>query len=202
MTLKIIPLISAAFILLVSPVMLQGDENYLSHNISAVVLVSDAEHTSDLLTGWAENTGGYYIFKSRDRVSLRIPYQKIGDLRSYLEDVSEEVVKIDLQAQDLRETILQARSGLRAREEILEQNLKYIDKTDVKGTLAIEKEILRLVSEIESLKGRLRKLETDRLFARGEIHLSFQEQTLPQDIPSSFDWINSVDFYSFMEEDF
>ena len=67
---------------------------------------------------------------------------------------------------------------------------------------AIEQEILRLVTEIEGLKGRLRKLETDRRFARGEIFLSFQEQTLPEDIPSSFDWINSVDFYRFIEEDF
>ncbi len=184
------------------PVSLPGTENYLSHSINAVILVSDAGHAADSLTTWVEKSGGYYTFKSRDRVALRIPYQEIGGLRSYLENIAEEVVKIELQAQDLRESILQTRSGLRAREEILEQNLQYIDKTDVKGTLAIEREVLRLVTEIEGLKGRLRKLETDRRFARGEIFLSFQEQTLPEDIPSSFDWINSVDFYRFMEEDF
>jgi polyhydroxyalkanoate synthesis regulator phasin len=199
---KILTLISAISIITALPVIAGGDENYLSHRLSAVILVSDAEKASDLLTTWAENAGGYYIFKSRERVTLRIPYQKIADLRSYLDDVSEEVVKIDLQARDLREDILQARSGLSAREEILEQNLKYIDKTDAKGTLAIEKEILRLISEIEGLKGRLRKLENDRMFALGEIQLSFQGQTLPQDIPSSFDWINSVDFYRFMGETF
>jgi hypothetical protein len=167
-----------------------------------VILVSDAEHTAYSLAAWIEEAGGYYTFKSRDRVALRIPYQEISELRLYLEDIAEEVVQIELQAQDLREIILQTRSGLRAREEILNQNLQYIDKTDVKGTLAIEQEILRLVNEIEGHKGRLRKLETDRRFARGEIFLSFQEQTLPQDIPSSFDWINSVDFYRFMEQDF
>ncbi len=189
-------------IILSLPVSLPGAENYLSHSINAVILVSDAELTANSLTTWIEKAGGYYIFKSRDHVALRIPYQEIGDLRLYLENIAEEVVKIELQAQDLRESILQTRSGLRSREEILTQNLQYIDKTDVKGTLAIEQEILRLVNEIEGLKGRLRKLETDKMFARGEIFLSFQEQTLPEDIPSSFDWINSVDFYRFVEEDF
>ena len=202
MILKTVLRMMAVLIFLSFPVSLPASENYLSHSIHAVILVSDAEATADSLTTWIETAGGYYTFKSRDRVALRIPYQEIGSLRLYLENIAEEVVTVELQAHDLRENILQTRSGLRAREEILKQNLQYIDKTDVKGTLAIEKEILRLVNEIESLKGRLRKLETDRRLARGEIFLSFQEQTLPEDIPSSFDWINSVDFYLFMEEDF
>ena len=202
MILKTVLRMMAVLIIFSFPVSLPASENYLSHSIHAVILVSDAEATADSLTTWIETAGGYYTFKSRDRVALRIPYQEIGSLRLYLENIAEEVVTVELQAHDLRENILQTRSGLRAREEILKQNLQYIDKTDVKGTLAIEKEILRLVNEIESLKGRLRKLETDRRFARGEIFLSFQEQTLPEDIPSSFDWINSVDFYLFMEEDF
>jgi hypothetical protein len=148
---------------------------------------------------WLEQEGGYYLHRSKDRVTLRIPYQKIGSLRTYIESIAEEVVKVELEAHDLREETLRLMSGLEAREEILMKNLGYIDKTDVKGTLAIEGEIRMLVEEIENHKGRLGKLETDRLFALGDIKLNFKEQTIPKDIPSSFDWINTIDFYRFIK---
>lgn len=181
------------------PFLALGSDNYLFQGIGAVVLVADSEHAADVLTIWAEKEGGYYLYRSKEGVTLRIPYQKMGSLRLYIESIAEEVVSIELQAHDLREEILRLRSGLEAREEILEKNLGYIDKTDVKGTLAIEAEIRILVEEIENHKGRLRKLENDRLFALGEIKLSYKEQTIPKDIPSSFEWINTIDFYHFME---
>jgi hypothetical protein len=181
------------------PCFVLGSDNYLAHNISAVILVADPEDAADALTSWVEREGGYYLFRSKDRVALRVSYRKIGMLRSYIESIAEEVVEVELEAHDLREDILRLRSGLEAREEILMKNLGYIDKTDVKGTLAVEKEIRTLVQEIENQKGRLRKLETDRQFTLGEIRLSFKEQTIPTEIPSSFEWINTIDFYRFMK---
>jgi hypothetical protein len=167
--------------------------------MKAVILVADPEDAADALAMWVEKEGGYYLRRSKDGVALRIPYQKIGNLRSYIENIAEEVVEVELEARDLREDILRLRSGLEARREILTKNLGYIDKTDVKGTLAVETEIRLLVQEIENHKGRLRKLETDRQFALGEIQLSFKEQSIPADIPSSFGWINTIDFYRFMK---
>lgn len=196
---KAVAISTLTAILVFLPFFIFGSDNYLSHGISAVILVADPEDAADALTAWVEQEGGYYLHKSKERVTLRIPYQKIGNLRSYIEGIAEEVVRIELEAHDLREDILRLSSGLEAREEILVKNLGYIDKTDVKGTLAIEAEIRMLVEEIENHKGRLRKLETDRLFALGEIKLSFKEQTIPRDIPSSFDWINTIDFYRFMK---
>jgi len=199
MSLKKITISTLMVILVFVPLFALGSDNYLSHSIRAVILVADSEHAANALTTWVEEEGGYYLFKSNERVTVRFPYHKIGTLRSIIESIAEEVINIELEARDLREEILRLRSGLEAREEILEKNLGYIDKTDVKGTLAIEEEIRILVQEIENHKGRLRKLETDRMFALGEIELSFKEQTIPQDIPSSFAWINSIDFYRFIE---
>jgi hypothetical protein len=68
----------------------------------------------------------------------------------------------------------------------------------VEGTLSIEREIAGLIDEIEQLKGRLRKLVNDTAYARAEIQLAFMQKTLPHDIPSSFKWINGIDFYRFM----
>jgi len=199
MSAKTVSLSILTVIVLFLPCFVLGSDNYLSHSISAVVLVADPEDAADALTMWVEKEGGYYLHRSKDRVALRIPYQKIGKLRSFIENIAEEVVEVELEARDLREDVLRLRSGLEAREEILMKNLGYIDKTDVKGTLAVETEIRMLVQEIDNHKGRLRKLETDRQFALGEIQLSFKEQTIPKDIPSSFGWINTVDFFRFMK---
>ena len=133
---------------------------------------------------------------------FRFPFNEIKGLRELFTDISERIIEIAPGAVDLREQILGLQSGIRSRESILKKNLSFIDRADVAGTLAIEREVHALLQEIESLKGTLRKLNTDRRLARGEIYLSFREQSLPQDIPSSFDWINTVDFYKLMQEGF
>ncbi len=177
-------------------------DNFLYHQIQAVILVTDPDQAADLITQWSESIRGYYLLKSSDHVVIRFPYTEIGALRTFLENLSEDVIEISPEAFDLREEILGIQSGISSREEILKKNLSFINSADVSGTLAIEKEIILLLEEIENLKGRLRKLTVDRSFARADIHLSFMEQSLPEDIPSSFEWINSVNFYSFMQGGF
>jgi len=135
-------------------------------------------------------------------VIFRFPHTKVGKLRDFLQDISETVVELSLQAQDLRESILGIQSGIQSREEILQQNLQYIDRTDVEGTLAIETEVMHLLTEIEQLKGKLRKLTVDRAYALAQVNLRILGQSLPTDIPSSFGWINTIDFYTFVGEGF
>ena len=173
-------------------------ENFLHHTLNATILVADPESTAELIASWVEKAGGYYLLKSTDTVVVRFPYQQMGNLRAFLEEIADEVVEISPQAIDLREKILGLQSGIKSREEILQRNMSYIDEADIDGTLAIEQEVVQILAEIESLKGTLRKLNVDRAFSRGEIYQSFMEETIPEDIPSSFDWINSVGFYRFM----
>jgi hypothetical protein len=183
---------------------LQAEEadNFLYHHLRATLLVADPVESADLISRWAESNGGYFLLKSESQVVIRFPFTEIKGLRQLFADISERIIEISPQAVDLREQILGLQSGIRSRESILKKNLSFIDRADVAGTLAIEREVHALLQEIESLKGTFRKLNTDRRLARGEIYLSFREQSLPQDIPSSFDWINTVDFYKLMQEGF
>jgi hypothetical protein len=177
-----------------------GAENFLHHSIRATILVADPERTADLLASWAEKVGGYYLVKSTHQVLFRFPYRQTGRLRQFLEEVADEMVELSPSAVDLREDVLGIQSGIRSREEILQRNLSFIDEADVEGTLAIEAEIVQLLAEIEELKGRLRKLTVDMAYAKGEVQMRFMQQSIPEDIPSSFDWINTVDFYQFIRE--
>ncbi|HEB09714.1 MAG TPA: DUF4349 domain-containing protein [Spirochaetales bacterium] len=177
-------------------------DNFLYHHLRATLLVADPAESGDLISRWAESKGGYFLLKSENQVVIRFPFNEIKGLRELFADISERIIEITPGAVDLREQILGLQSGIRSRESILKKNLSFIDRADVAGTLAIEREVNALLQEIESLKGTLRKLNTDRRLARGEIYLSFREQSLPQDIPSSFDWINTIDFYKLMQEGF
>jgi hypothetical protein len=179
-----------------------AEENYLHHAVQATILVADVDQAIDGLTRWADEAGGYLLYKSSDRVIFRFPYTEVGRLRDFLQNISDTVVELALEAQDLRESILGIQSGIRSREEILEQNLRYIDQTDVEGTLAIEQEVMQLLTEIEQLKGKLQKLTVDRTYALAQVNLRILGQSLPTDIPSSFGWINTIDFYRFMEQGF
>jgi hypothetical protein len=177
-----------------------AEDNYLHHRVQATILVADVDPAIETLARWADEAGGYILYKSSDRVIFRFPYAEVGRLRDFLQNISETIVELSLEAQDLRESILGIQSGIRSREEILEQNLRYIDQTDVEGTLAIEQEVMQLLTEIEQLKGKLQKLTVDRTYALAQVNLQILGQSLPTDIPSSFGWINTIDFYRFMEE--
>jgi hypothetical protein len=173
-------------------------ENYLYQIIEATVLVADPDLAADTLESWAELNGGYALLTSSDQVILRLPFERIPQLRSKLEELSDYILDLSPQSRDLREAILETVAKINSRQEVLRQTLSLLDQADVKGTLAIEKEVLTLIEEIEQLTARLQTLNLNRAFSRAEISLRYLEQTVPENVPSSFEWINSVDFYSFI----
>ena len=186
-------------LLLLLPTIPLWSENYLHHRVYATILVVDPEVAAGEIASWAEERNGYFLYKSLDQVTIRFPVEHTGVFRPFLEDNSEYLFEYSSDAQDFREEIVLLQSGIRSREEILEKNLSYIDKADVKGTLEIEREVMQLLTEIEALKGRLNRLLQDIRFSYAEVALSFQNTSIPHTLSSSFDWINSVDFYSFVE---
>ena len=190
-------LVAVTLALALAAASLPADE-YLHQRLRASLVVADPEAASARIATWAERVGGYFLVQSTDRVVIRVPNERLPELRSLLQEVAEEILELSPEAVDLREDMLGLHSAVRSREEILSRNLAFLDRADVAGTLAIEKEVTGLLEEIEGLKGRL---EVDRRLARSEIDFSFLEQSLPADIPSSFQWINTVDFYRFVGED-
>lgn len=176
------------------------DDGTLVRDLYAVILVISPEEAAKEAVEWTENLDGYFLMKSSDMLVLRFPTDRTGDFRNFLEDLSEDVIDFSIESHDVSDEILSLESGIRAREEILQRNLAFIDSADVKGTLAIENEVMRLLREIESMKGRLNRLRTDVRMARAEVSFRFRDESLPSDIPSSFDWINRVDFYRFLKE--
>ena len=151
------------------------------------------------ISEWAEDTGGYVLRRSTDMVIVRFPYQELSAFLQMIEIAADQVVEISPSAQDLREQVLGLDSGIASREEILERSLGFLDESDLAGTLEIEREMLALLREIESLKGLRNRYAVDLVLARAEVSLRLVRQSIPTNIPSSFGWINSVDFYDFVD---
>ena len=190
------------FLFLLPSVILTGQESYLHHRIEGTILTGDPEEAVEKIITWVDTEGGYFIRKASDTVIARVPAEKAEGLRHFLESISEDVVDYMPEAYNLREDYLATQSGIESRQEILDKNLEYLGKTNLEGTLAVEKEIMRLLNEIEGLKGRLRRVTADIRYALITVHLHFQQQSLPEDIASSFEWINRVDFYNFIKDQY
>jgi len=188
-------------IILLSIIILYGgaqDSDTLHISVNARVMVFDQFEASNKLADWAENNGGYFTWKSEDTVRIRVPDEKTVAFRDYLEDQSEVVLEYNQLTRDLREDLMQSRSALEAREEVLVKNLSYLNSSDVEGTLELEREIRRLMTEVDNYRGMLRRMEHDRKMAVIQVSLSFEQQTIPDSRPSNFAWINGMDFYWFM----
>ncbi|MCK5737280.1 MAG: DUF4349 domain-containing protein, partial [Spirochaetaceae bacterium] len=179
---------------------LAGEEDSLFVSVNSAVLVFDRVLASNQLAAWAEENGGYFTWKSEEQVRIRVPDETVKSFRSFIEGLGEFVLQYDQSSLDLREELMHSRSALEAREEILAKNLSYLSSSDMEGTLELEREIRRLMNEIDSYRGRLRLLENNRKMALIDVALSFQNQSVPDSRPSSFEWINSMDFYGFMNE--
>lgn len=192
--------LAAVAVLLFSSTRCRGQDQFLARSLMARILVHDPDSAVENLVRWTEEQGGYFVYRSSQRVLLRVPDASAERFRVFLKEQAEELLEITMEARDLRQRVARIRAGIESRQEILDRNLASLRRADVAGTLAIEREIMRLVEEIETLKGEHRKLEQDRRFLTAEVLLSFEDTTLPQDVPSSFRWINQVDFYRYMEE--
>ncbi len=170
----------------------------LSHNINSQLLVIDRDITGDSIITWCQEVGGYFVQRTPDVIYLRIPNNSLTGLKPFLESISSEIINYQQESTNLNPSISMLKSGIKAREDVLTQNLFYLDTSDVEGTLTLEKEIRRLREEIDTYKGSLRKVLNDIDMANVVINISFQSRSLNNQEYSPFDWINNIDFYSVM----
>lgn len=73
-----------------------AQENYLHHGIQATILIADVGRAIDCLALWADEAGGYLLFKSSDVAIFRFPYTEVGRLPGFPQDISETIVGLSL----------------------------------------------------------------------------------------------------------
>jgi hypothetical protein len=165
-----------------------------------VVKVNDRDQAADSLVRSAEGLKGFFIQKGRDGVILRIP--AVG-LKSLLADADRlgQVIDRQLEREDLGEELLRKEAALKAKTEAQLQYQALLDQADVDAALYVEKELIHLVAEIETLKGQIRHLKHRIAFARVEVLFEYRDRSAPvPDGISSFAWLNTMNLIDLLED--
>ncbi|MBN1836803.1 MAG: DUF4349 domain-containing protein [Spirochaetales bacterium] len=177
-----------------------SDTGSKRQTLETVILVEDRFETADEIEQWVEANKGYLVSRLEDRLILRVPSGTLEGFVDYLETVAAEIVQIRQETEDISQSLLEAEAGIRSKNELFQKALLLIDQTDLAATLEIESEILSILTDLEGLKGRHRKLSGEVDLARVQVDFTLREEKLPENLASSFPWINAVDFYLLMQE--
>jgi hypothetical protein len=164
------------------------------------IVASDAESTSHAIAAWADSVGGYFTFRSDQMVLVRIPPGRVPELRLQVEALGDTVVVYNPSAIDYREELSRVNAAITSRTEALDRILQFLETADVAATLSFERELRSLLNEIEYYTGQMRRIRNEVAFASGTLNLSTRQRTIPEQRPSVFPWINTVDLYRFLRE--
>lgn len=176
-----------------------AQEEFLASTLNIAAVSSDRDAMTADLAEWTEENGGYYTYRSETEIHMRVSPADVSGVRALLETGDAEIVRYDPSTVDLRQQLSDAEAAIAARTEALERVLRYLDGATIGATLAFERELRSLNEEIEQYAGYARRMRNDIRYARVQVVLSSYEQTIPQTTRSSFEWINGLGMYSFLE---
>jgi hypothetical protein len=165
-----------------------------------VLRVDDQAAASANAIALAEQMGGWFSRFSGDGVTVRIPTAGVDAFLEASQGFGD-VEDRQYGREDLGGRIADVESRLKARREVLARYLSVLEDASPKAVVQVEREITRVVSEIEGLEGQLR-VHTDRV-KHAEVTLSFRyrERRAPvRDGSSSFAWLNTMNVADFLEE--
>jgi hypothetical protein len=154
--------------------------------------VNDREAAIDAAIKDAEAAGGWFQSLGKDHVSLRIP---VDHSRDFLEAQRRHGDLLDRRysAQDLGAQMRDLEGLIAARRDVLLKYLSVLDTASPKAVVSVEREVTRVVQQIEQAEGQLRVLRDRADYARIDLHFRFRERRAPRrDGSSSFAWLNTM----------
>jgi hypothetical protein len=165
-----------------------------------VVKVADRDRSAAAVQAAAEAEGGYFTEKSERGLTVRVPVEKADAFIALAERQGQRLER-SLRRDDLGEELLRKTAALKAKQKIQAQYLDLLAQADLQGTLTIEKELVQLTAEIETLEGRLRHLQHRLRLAEVQVLFEFQEREAPAPTGiSSFAWLNTLNLSDLLED--
>jgi hypothetical protein len=171
--------------------LLQGalaQEARVEHQVT--VKVAQPIASTERLIAKAKSLGGWFVERTDSRVRFRVPYAEADQLAVA---AAEEglVVERAVQRQDLGEQIAQLEALVESRDKVLAQYFALLPTANAKSVVTVEREVLRVVEQLESAKGSLRKLKHEAAYAVVDVAFDYRDRSAPsRGGTSSFDWIN------------
>jgi len=125
------------------------------------LLTENASDLSDFVRKYAFAHGGYVKYYSYNRIIIRVSDVKAHLFRKKLPQGTY-LIDEQMTSQDVGEKLSELKTSLRVKEKMLENFYRLFKQSKFNQTLDVEKEITKLVLQIEKLKGHIAYL-TDRV---------------------------------------
>jgi hypothetical protein len=129
-----------------------GDSVILSYHYR--VMAGDPDGMINQLRRITRDSGGYVKFFSNDRIVIRLPGDRIADLRSSIAETGY-IADEQLLRKDVSEIMLELSTTLAVKQKLLQKLYDIFNSARLDQTLEVEQEVGKVVTEIESIKGKI-----------------------------------------------
>ncbi|MDX1686994.1 MAG: DUF4349 domain-containing protein [Candidatus Promineifilaceae bacterium] len=155
------------------------------------IVVEETEETLDAIIDLANDSGGWVVSSSlfgsdgtkSGQATIRVPVDQFDAIMNQIEEMALRVNRSSTSGEDVTEEYVDLSARLQNLEATAERVRGFLDDArDVEDALAVNQELSRLESEIESLKGRLQYLEQSAAFSTIEISLTPDELSQPLEV--------------------
>lgn len=152
------------------------------------LFVANVRKIGDKILSFAKNNGGYMVYASYARptessfanIVIRIPAIKLDQALSYFRGLAVKVTSENLIGTDVTEEYTDIEAGLSTLRKTQAKFEEILDKAiDVQDILAVQRELINLQSQIDSLIGQQKAMEKNAELTRITLYLSTDELALP-----------------------
>jgi hypothetical protein len=172
----------------------QADLRKVVHTADLTVRVADARRATDQAARIVTDTGGFVFAQTSDmegrretRLTLKVPPDRFEPVLTVLGDLGQSLRR-DSKTQDVTDTVIDAEGRLRTALASADRLRALLaDARSTADIVGVEGELAKRESEIESLQGRLRVLDSQvdlatvnlRLTERGDIAVNREVPAFP-----------------------
>ena len=155
------------------------------------IVVEETEETLDDIIDLANDSGGWVVSSSlfgadgakSGQATIRVPVDQFDAIMNQIEGMALRVERSSTTGEDVTEEYVDLSARLQNLEATAERVRGFLDEArDVEDALAVNQELSRLESEIESMKGRLQYLEQSAAFSTIEVSLTPDELSQPLEV--------------------
>jgi hypothetical protein len=146
----------------------------LVYTANLTLAIFEVEPARKAIETLARELGGYMASQSNQAITVRVPVERFHDAMARVEKLGD-IINRQVQAEDVTQEFFDLEVRLksaRAVRERLEQLLARASRVD--ESIAIERELERVVGEIERLEGRIRYWRDRASFSTIAVHFSTQ----------------------------
>jgi hypothetical protein len=174
--------------------------NVYNVNAQLVLKTVDQQKSEKQLSSLVDSMDGWVLTSTRQEIRFRLPQQYVDQFLKSVDSLGNTTDK-SFSRTDLTNDYLNLVAGIQAKEYLLKQYFDILDSSGTEGIYPVSREIADLQNNLEILKGQMRGMVERMKYAEIRIYFNFNDRQVPLVSGNSdFQWLNSVDLPSLLED--